>query len=88
MNGAGRLSGLSDREMKFAVLRDLTDLSDATLSEQLGILESHGDVRRFREYGSSRAKGTVWVSLTGSGGSALREHLAALRQIADSVRGG
>ena len=74
-----------DREMKFAVLRDLTDLSDATLSKQLGVLESHGYVRRFREYGSSRAKDTVWVSLTEAGGRALREHLAALRQIADTI---
>lgn len=74
-----------DREMKFAVLRDLTDLSDATLSKQLGVLESHGYVRRYREYGSSRAKDTVWVSLTEAGGRALRGHLAALRQIADTV---
>lgn len=74
-----------DREMKFAVLRDLTDLSDATLSKQLGVLESHGYVRRYREYGSSRAKDTVWVSLTEAGGRALRGHLAALRQIADTI---
>lgn len=76
---------LPDREMKFAVLRDLTELSDATLSKQLGVLESHGYVRRFREYGSSRAKDTVWVSLTKAGACALRGHLAALSQIADSV---
>ena len=77
----------ADREMRFSVLRDLTGLSDATLSKQLGVLESHGYVRRFREYGSSRAKDVVWVALTGAGGRALRGHLVALREIADSVRG-
>lgn len=86
--GATEDERLSDREMKFAVLRDLTGLSDTTLSKQLGALEAHGYVRRFREYGSSRAKDTVWVSLTAAGGRALREHLGALRQIADSVRDG
>lgn len=87
LDAAGATEGErhADREMKFAVLRDLVDLSDATLSKQLKALETHGYVRRFREYGSSRAKDTVWVSLTEAGGRALRGHLAALRQIADTV---
>lgn len=86
--GATEDERLADREMKFAVLRDLIELNDATLSKQLGVLESHGYVRRYREYGSSRAKDTVWVSLTLAGGRALRGHLAALREIADTVHEG
>ncbi|WP_010541805.1 transcriptional regulator [Dietzia alimentaria] len=75
----------ADTEMKFGVLRDLIGLSDAALTKQLGVLETHGYVRRVREYGSTRAKDKVWVSLTASGHRALRAHLAALRQIADTV---
>lgn len=83
LNSAGALEGDGpDREMKFAVLRDLVNLSDATLSKQLGALESAGYVNRHREYGSSRAKDTVWISLTATGAGAFRRHLAALRHIA------
>lgn len=71
------------REMKFAVLRELATLSDATLSKQLGVLESRGYIIRHREYGSSRAKDTVWVALTATGDAALQRHLTALKEITD-----
>lgn len=74
--------GEVNREMKFAVLRDRTELSDATLSKQLGALESAGYVTRFREYGSSRAKDSVWVALTESGKAAFDGHLTALKELA------
>ena len=74
--------GEVNREMKFAVLRDRTELSDATLSKQLGALESAGYVTRFREYGTSRAKDSVWVALTESGKAAFDGHLAALKELA------
>lgn len=80
--GATEGEGVPDREMKFAVLRGLTELSDATLSKQLGVLESHAYITRHREYGSSRAKDIVWVSLTLAGRRALSGHVAALREIA------
>lgn len=73
-----------NREMKFAVLRDRTELSDATLSKQLGALEKAGYVTRFREYGTSRAKDSVWVALTEEGKAAFDGHLAALKQLAGS----
>lgn len=73
----------SHRQMRFAALCDLVGISDATLSKQLGVLESHGYISRHREYGSSRAGDTVWVRLTGTGSSALSRHLRALRTIAD-----
>lgn len=71
-----------NREMKFAVLRDRTELSDATLSKQLGALEQAGYVTRFREYGASRAKDSVWVALTEEGKAAFDGHLAALKDLA------
>ena len=74
--------GEVNREMKFAVLRDRTELSDATLSKQLGALESAGYVKRFRQYGTSRAKDSVWVALTESGKAAFGGHLAALKELA------
>ena len=65
------------------------DTTDATLSKQLSALEEHGYVTRFREYGSSRAKDTVWVTLTNAGLAAYRGHMDALRSIAgeDHVSG-
>ena len=84
LKAAGAVEGGGvDLEMRFAALRELTQLSDATLSKQLGVLESHGYITRHREYGSSRANDTVWVALTATGDAALQRHLAALREIAE-----
>lgn len=82
LKAGGATEGDVRREMKFAHLRELTDLSDATLSKQLTALEEHGYITRFREYGSSRAKDTVWVTLTGAGLAAYDAHIEALRQLA------
>jgi len=81
-DGTDGTDGTVRKEMKFAYLRELTDLSDATLSKQLTALEEHGYITRFREYGSSRAKDTVWVTLTRDGLAAYNAHLEALRQLA------
>ncbi|MHC2797947.1 transcriptional regulator [Corynebacterium hesseae] len=78
-----RQGGEVNREMKFAVLRDRTELSDASLSKQLGVLEQAGYVTRFREYGTSRAKDSVWVALTEQGKIAFDGHLAALKDLAE-----
>ena len=78
----GATEGATRREMRFAHLRDLVDVSDATLSKQLAALEEHGYITRFREYGASRAKDTVWVTLTEAGHKAYVGHVEALRAIA------
>ena len=78
-----RQGGEVNREMKFAVLRDRTELSNASLSKQLGVLEQAGYVTRFREYGTSRAKDSVWVALTEQGKIAFDGHLAALKDLAE-----
>lgn len=69
-------------EMRFSRLREITELSDASLSKQLTALEESGYITRFREYGSSRAKDTVWVTLTARGLEAFNGHVEALREIA------
>ena len=51
-------------------------------SKQLGALEQAGYVTRFREYGASRAKDSVWVALTEEGKAAFDGHLAALKDLA------
>ena len=85
---AGAVEGEGpDREMKFAVLHGLVDGSDATLARQLGVLESHGYVTRHREYGSRRAKDTVWIALTPRGKRELAAHVRALRKIAGQPDG-
>lgn len=73
------------REMTFSALREATRLSDATLSKQLTTLEQHGYVSRFREYGFSRAKDTVWVTLTKQGERAFQAHVAALQELAAGI---
>ncbi len=83
LRAGGATEGETRREMKFSRLREITDLSDATLSKQLTVLEEHGYVTRFREYGSSRAKDTVWVTLTKAGEKALEGHLEALNRYAE-----
>ena len=72
----------SRHEMRFGALKDKVDLSDSALSKQLATLKEHGYVTRFREYGSTRAKDTVWVTLTAAGAQAFENHTAALREIA------
>lgn len=85
---AGAVEGEGpDREMKYAVLRGLVGGSDATLSQQLDVLESHGYATRHREYGSRRAKDTVWIALTVRGNRELDAHVRALRKIAGQPDG-
>ena len=87
LKAAGATEGgdAADREMSSATLRNVVDVNDAALSEQLGALESHGYVAHNRIYGFSRAKNTVWVRLTAVGDAALTRYLAALRHIANRV---
>ncbi|ERS53253.1 MULTISPECIES: transcriptional regulator [Corynebacterium] len=83
LNARGAVEGQVRREMRFAALREEVDQSAATLSKQLTALEKEGYISRFREYGSSRDKDTVWVMLTATGKSAFDAHLAALKSLAE-----
>lgn len=69
-------------EMRFGALRDRLGIKDAALSKQLKHLEEAGYITRFREYGLTRDKDTVWVMLTAKGKTAFDAHVAALQEIA------
>lgn len=84
LSAYGAVAGEVRKEMRFSALRDAVEMSDATLSKQLSALQEAGYIERFREYGSTRAKDTVWVMLTASGKQAFDAHLAALRAIASA----
>ena len=71
-------------EVGFSKLKVLTNLSDSALSKHLSTLEGAGYITRRREYGSSRAKDTVWVALTNEGRTAYADHIAALRALSTS----
>ncbi len=78
----GAYEGKVRYEMRFGNIRDRLKMKDAALSKQLGVLEDAGYVSRFREYGLSRDKDTVWVMLTQKGKRAFDEHIKALQEIA------
>ena len=67
------------RQMKYGQLAELTELPADTLSKQLKHLEDHGYASRTREYGSTRAKDAVWVTLTEAGAQAYVQHVEALK---------
>lgn len=64
----------------FATVRDAVQVSDSVLSKQVTLLEQAGYVKVKKGYVGKRPR--TWLSLTAAGESALRDHLAALRQIA------
>jgi DNA-binding MarR family transcriptional regulator len=70
-------------EAEFAVLRDALDVSDSVLSKHVSALASAGYVRSRK--GVRDGRRTTWVALTDVGRTALREHVAALRELIDVV---
>lgn len=65
----------------FAFVRDTLELSDSALSKQFATLEGAGYVTIERPVTERRRR--VRVRLTEQGREAFRQHLAALRQIAE-----
>lgn len=79
-------AGATDgRQMKYSLLADLTELPADTLSKQLKHLEDNGYVSRTREYGSTRAKDAVWVTLTKTGAQAYAQHVEALKAMTQGL---
>lgn len=64
----------------FGLIRDSVEISDATLSKQVALLESAGyvDVGKVRVGRRTR----TWLQLTTPGDEAYRRHVDALRAIA------
>ncbi|MCZ9297734.1 MULTISPECIES: transcriptional regulator [Corynebacterium] len=73
------------RQMKYGQLAELTELPADTLSKQLKHLGDHGYVSRTREYGSTRAKDAVWVTLTEAGAQAYAQHVEALKAMTEGL---
>lgn len=85
LNNAGAIEagkGGINYEMQFSRLQEIVELSDSALSKQISALEHAGYVTKHREYGSTRAKDSVWVALTLHGKRAFDSHVAALRELA------
>jgi DNA-binding MarR family transcriptional regulator len=75
------LSAVSEAE--FATLRTALDVSDSVLSKHISALADAGYVRSRK--GVREGRRTTWIGLTSAGRKALREHVAALRQLIDMV---
>ena len=75
------LSAVSEAE--FATLRAALQVSDSVLSKHVSALADAGYVRSRK--GVQAGRRTTWIGLTGAGREALREHVAALRQLIDMV---
>lgn len=75
------LTGVS--EVEFVTLRDGLDVSDSVLSKHVTALAGLGYVRSRK--GVHQGRRTTWVSLTPRGATALRRHVAALRQLIAAV---
>ncbi|WP_426563275.1 transcriptional regulator [Angustibacter sp. McL0619] len=75
------LSAVSEAE--FATLRAVLDVSDSVLSKHVSALADAGYVRTRK--GVRAGRRTTWIGLTSTGRKALREHVAALRQLIDGV---
>lgn len=70
-------------EAEFVTLRDRLDVSDSVLSKHLSALVDAGYVSVRKAV--HRGRRTTWASLTRSGRTALRRHVAALRALIDDV---
>ena len=75
------LSAVSEAE--FATLRTALEVSDSVLSKHISALADAGYVRSRK--GVQAGRRTTWIELTSAGRKALREHVAALRQLIDVV---
>ena len=70
-------------EAEFAILRDALEVSDSVLSKHISALVDAGYVRSHK--GLRDGRRTTWIALTDAGRSALRAHVAALRELIDVV---
>ncbi|OYO10525.1 MarR family transcriptional regulator [Enemella evansiae] len=68
---------------EFRVIRETVEVSDSTLSKQLTQLADAGYLTISKAAHGRHTR--TWLSLTQSGRRALDEHLAALREIAETT---
>ena len=70
-------------EAEFSTLRDALGVSDSVLSKHLSALAAAGYVESRK--GTRAGRRTTWVTLTPRGRTALRAHVAALRELIEAV---
>ncbi len=75
------LSAVSEAE--FVTLRSALDVSDSVLSKHISALSEAGYVRSRKSVHAGRR--TTWITMTPAGRAALREHVAALRELIADV---
>lgn len=66
-------------DAEFSVVRDAVEITDSTLSKQVGLLDDAKYVRVKKGHVGKRPR--TWLSITPAGRAALDRHLAALRQL-------
>lgn len=66
-------------EVEFSTLREALEVSDSVLSKHISALVGAGYLRSRK--GTHEGRRTTWVGLTDAGRDALREHVAALREL-------
>ena len=71
------LSAVSEAE--FSTLREALEVSDSVLSKHISALVAAGYLRSRK--GTHEGRRTTWVGLTDVGRRALRDHVAALREL-------
>lgn len=67
----------------FSYLRDNLEVTDGNLGRHLEVLNDAGYVAIAKTFEGRRTR--TWVSITKPGRRALKTHIAALRQMIDSV---
>jgi DNA-binding MarR family transcriptional regulator len=70
-------------EAEFSTIREALDVSDSVLSKHISALATAGYVRSRK--GTVEGRRTTWIGLTNIGRTALRHHVAALRQLIDGL---
>lgn len=73
-------------EAEFATVREQLDVSDSVLSKHMSALAAADYV--VSRKGVHRGRRTTWIALTATGRTALGRHVAALRDVIDSIPGG
>ena len=67
----------------FTYLRDTLELTDGNLGRHLDVLYDAGYVEIAKTFEGRRPR--TWVTITKAGRTALKHHIAALRQMIDAV---
>jgi DNA-binding MarR family transcriptional regulator len=67
----------------FSYLRDNLEVTDGNLGRHLEVLNDAGYIEIAKTFEGRRTR--TWVSITKPGRGALKTHIAALRQMIDSV---